>query len=144
MSMHIREARTDDDYYLAYPLVRQLLPDLDMQLYTSRAFIARATGYRMFLAENDGVVVGVIGIVPNYNLHDGFSMFLEHVIVDAQHRGKGYGKQLIDFAETRARDEGCKILELDADFDAEIGMKLYEKSGFVRYGHCYEKRLEGK
>lgn len=144
MTITIREARTDDDYYKAYPIVKQLLPDLDMQLYTSRAFVARATGYRMFMAIDGDDVVGVIGIVPNYNLHDGFSMFLEHVIVDEKHRGKGYGQQLIAFAEARARDEGCKIIELDTDYDAEVGMKMYEKMGFVKYGHCHEKRLEGK
>lgn len=144
MTITIREARTDDDYYRAYPIVKQLLPDLDMQLYTSRAFIARATGYRMYIALEGEILVGAIGIVPNYNLHDGFSMFLEHVIVDEKHRGKGYGQQLIAFAEARARDEGCKIIDLDTDYDADVGMKMYEKMGFVKYGYCYEKRLEGK
>lgn len=139
----LREARTDEDYYRAYPLVRQLLPTLDMQLYTSRVFIARATGYRMFIAETDGEIVGVIGIISQYNLHDGFSMFLEHVIVDKDHRGKGYGRELITFAVQRAREEGCKIIDLDADFDAETAMKMYEKQGFKRYGYCYENRLEG-
>ncbi len=140
----IREARTDEDYYRAYPLIRQLLTNLDMQLYTSRMFVARATGYRMFIAESGTDMVGVVGIVPNYNLHDGFSMYLEQIIVDEKHRGKGYGKELVAFAEARAREEGCKILELDADYDAEVGMGMYEKMGFKRYGYCYEKRLEGK
>lgn len=143
-TINIREARTDEDYYRAYPLIRQLLPDLDMQLYTSRVFIARATGYRIFMAEKGPDVVGVIGIISNYNLHDGFSMYLEHVIVDEKHRGQGYGKNLIAFAESRAREEGCKILELDADYEAEDAMSMYEKRGFKRYGYCYEKRLDSK
>lgn len=140
----IREARTDDDYYRAYPVIKQLLPNLDMQLYTNRAFIARATGYRMFIALLGDEVIGVLGIVSNYNLHDGFSMFLEHVIVDKEHRAKGYGAQLVAFAEARAREEGCKIIELDADYDAEPAMKMYEKNGFKRFGYCYEKKLESE
>lgn len=142
--LNIREARTDDDYYHAYPVIKQLLPNLDMQSYTSRAFIARATGYRMFIAMVDDALVGVIGMISNHNLHDGFSMYLEHVIVDEAHRGKGYGGKLLAFAEARAREEGCQLLELDADYDAESAMGMYEKIGFKRYGYCYEKRFDSK
>lgn len=41
----IREARSDTDYHRAYPIIRQLLPDLDLQTYVTRVFVARATGY---------------------------------------------------------------------------------------------------
>ena len=139
----IREARSDADYHKAYPVVRQLLPDLDMQVYATRVFVARATGYRLYVAELGGEIVGVIGIVPNYNLHDGFALYIEHVIVDDAHRGQGYGSKLISFAEKRAKDEGCKIVELDSDFEFADAQRLYEKSGYKRYGYCYSKMLQG-
>ncbi len=140
----IREARSDQDYHRAYPIVRQLLPDLDMQLYATRGFVARATGYRMFVAELRGEFVGVIGIVPTYNLHDGFSLYIEHVIVDKAHRGKGYGSRLIMFAEAMAKEEGCSIVELDSDFEFAEAQKLYERIGYQRYGYCYSKELQGR
>lgn len=139
----IREARSDADYHKAYPVVRQLLPDLDMQVYATRVFVARATGYRLYVAELGGEIVGVIGIVPNYNLHDGFALYIEHVIVDDAHRGQGYGSKLISFAEKRAKEEGCKIVELDSDFEFADAQRLYEKSGYKRYGYCYSKILQG-
>ncbi len=140
-ALDIREARSDADYHAAYPIIRQLLPQLDMQTYARRVFVARATGYRMFMGEVDGKVVGVIGVIANHNLHDGFVTYIEHVVVDKNFRGHGYGSQLIAFAENRAREEGCFLIELDTDIGADRAAHLYEKSGYVKSGDFYHKHL---
>ncbi len=137
----IREARSDADYYSAYPIIRQLFPQLDMQTFSRRVFVARATGYRMFVGEVAKDVVGVIGVIANHNLHDGFVTYIEHVVVDKQYRGHGYGSELIRFAEDRAREEGCYLIELDTDIGAERAAKLYESSGYQKSGDYYFKQL---
>lgn len=141
-NIKIREARSDADYHTAYPLIRQLFPHLDMQTYARRVFVARATGYRMFVAEVNNVVIGVIGIMPNHNIHDGFVTYIEHVVVDKHHRGKGYGTQLINFAEERALEEGCNLIELDTDLGHDKAAKLYERSGYKQSGHYYYKDIK--
>lgn len=141
ITLKIREARSDADYYIAYPIIRQLFPQLDMQTFARRVFVARATGYRMFMGEVDGTVIGVIGVVANHNLHDGFVTYIEHVVVDKKHRGRSYGSQLIKFAEDRAREEGCYLIELDTDVGAEKAAKLYEGSGYQKSGDYYFKQL---
>lgn len=140
-AMSIREARSDADYHMAYTIIRQLFPHLDMQTYARRMFVARATGYRMFVGEMDKQVVGVIGVIANHNLHDGFVTYIEHVVVDKKHRGHGYGSELIRFAEDRAREEGCYLIELDTDTGAERAAKLYESSGYQKSGDYYFKQL---
>lgn len=138
----VREARSDADYHKAFPIVRQLFPHLDMQTYARRVFVARATGYRMFVAEIKNEVVGIIGMMPTHNIHDGFVAYIEHVVVDQKYRGKGYGTQLIKFAENRALEEGCKLIELDTDIGAEHAERLYEKNGYVRSGSYYYKNID--
>ena len=140
-TLTIREARSDTDYHLAYPIIRQLFPQLDMQTYARRVFVARATGYRMFVGEVGKQVVGVIGVIANHNLHDGFVTYIEHVVVDRKFRGNGYGSQLIRFAEDRAREEGCYLIELDTDIGANKAAKLYEQSGYEKSGDYYFKQL---
>ncbi len=140
-TLDIREARSDADYHVAYPIIRQLFPQLDMQTYARRVFVARATGYRMFMGLVDKQVVGVIGVIANHNLHDGFVTYIEHVVVDKKHRGNGYGSQLIKFSEDRAREEGCYLVELDTDIGAERAAKLYEDSGYKKSGDYYYKQL---
>lgn len=137
----IREARSDADYHVAYPIIRQLFPQLDMQTYARRVFVARATGYRMFVGEVNKQVVGVIGVIANHNLHDGFVTYIEHVVVDKKFRGNGYGSQLIKFAEDRAREEGCYLIELDTDLGATKAANLYENSGYEKSGDYYYKML---
>jgi GNAT superfamily N-acetyltransferase len=139
--LQIREARSDADYHLSYPIIRQLFPQLDMQTYARRVFVARATGYRMFMGEVDKHLVGVIGVIANHNLHDGFVTYIEHVVVDKKFRGNGYGSELIQFAEDRAREEGCYLIELDTDTDAPRAAKMYEKSGYQKSGDYYFKQL---
>ncbi len=139
--LEIREARSDADYHAAYPVIRQLFPQLDMQTYARRVFVARATGYRMFMGSVDGKIVGVIGVIANHNLHDGFVTYIEHVVVDKKFRGHGYGSELIRFAEERARAEGCFLIELDTDIGADRATKLYEKSGYQKSGDYYFKQL---
>lgn len=138
----IREARSDSDYHKAYPIIHQLFPWLDMQTYAQRVFVARATGYRMFIGEIDNHIVGVIGVIANHNIHDGFVTYIEHVVIDESARGQGYGSQLIKFVEERAIEEGCYLIELDTDVGADKAEALYEKSGFVRTGKYYSKDLE--
>jgi len=141
-TLRIREARSDADYHKAYPVIRQLFPHLDMQTYARRVFVARATGYRMFFGLVNDQVVGVIGLMPTHNLHDGYVTYIEHVVVDKKHRGHGYGSELIAFAEERALEEGCNLIELDTDTGAERAAKLYEESGYQRSGYYYYKNLE--
>lgn len=138
----IREARSDADYHHAFPIVKQLLPHLDMQTYAQRMFVARATGYRVYVAELGEEMVGMIGIIANHNLHDGFTTYIEHVVVDEKHHGKGYGTELIRFAEKRARDEGCKLIELDTDNGAEDAERLYHKNGYVVVGKYHQKNID--
>lgn len=138
----IREARSDADYHRAFPIIQQLLPHLDMQTYAQRIFVARATGYRVFVAELGHEMVGMIGLISNHNLHDGFTTYIEHVVVDQKHHGKGYGTKLIKFAESRAREEGCKLIELDTDIGADQAEGLYMKNGYVVVGKYYQKNID--
>ena len=142
--LKIREARSDSDYHVAYPIISQLFPWLDMQTYSQRVFTARATGYRMFIGEIDDQAIGVIGIIHNHNIHDGFVTYIEHVVVSDGHRGQGYGAALISFAEDRAVEEGCYLIELDTDNGNEKAEDLYERNGYLQSGKYYYKDLKEK
>lgn len=139
--MTIREARSDADYHRAFPTVRQLLPHLDMHTYADRVFVARATGYRMFIGEVNKEVVGVVGIIANHNLHDGYVTYIEHVVVDEDHRDMGYGKMLLAFAEKRAAEEGCRLVDLDVDVGREDVEKFYTYNNYRRVGTYFSKKL---
>ena len=56
--------------------------------------------------------------------------------------GHGYGTALIGFAEQRAREEGCKLIQLDTDLGHDAAEKLYAKSGYNYIGKYHQKELD--
>lgn len=98
----------------------------------------------LIVAETGGDIVGSLQIIftPSISLQGGKRATVESVRVDAKHRGKGLGKELMRWAIERAKREGCYILQLttnsertdahrfyeNLDFDgSHLGMKLYLK-----------------
>lgn len=95
------------------------------------------------LSVYDNIYVGVINekivgcctlLVENKIIHNGGKVgHIEDVTVDSLYRGKGIGKQLIDYCVKVARDQKCYKVILDCD---EKNVGFYEKCGFKTHGVC--------
>jgi GNAT superfamily N-acetyltransferase len=66
----------------------------------------------------------------------GFDCLLEDLYVVEEARGLGLGRALVDGAIARARERGCRRMELDTNEDNTAARALYEGVGFIndRYG----------
>ena len=56
--------------------------------------------------------------------------YIEHVAVLPEKRGRGIGKQLMEFAGSQARAKGLKKVTLNVDIENEPARRLYERLGF--------------
>ena len=56
--------------------------------------------------------------------------WLEDLFVRADARGAGVGRALVEACFERARERGCKRIELDTNEDNEAAIALYEACGF--------------
>lgn len=63
-------------------------------------------------------------------------MRLGRILVKKEHRGQGLGAAIMNYCEEIAREKGCKVLELNAQYRA-IG--FYEKLGFLAEGEFFEE-----
>lgn len=62
----------------------------------------------------------------------GDGLYIKYLWVDVNHRGGGFGKLLLEHAESNAVDAGCKFIILDTfSFQAP---KYYERQGFETFG----------
>lgn len=68
----------------------------------------------------------------------GLCGFIEDVMVDEDHRGKGYGGQIIDKLIQLARDCECYKVILDC---ADHNVPLYEKFGFYKWENSMRLNL---
>jgi GNAT superfamily N-acetyltransferase len=61
----------------------------------------------------------------------GLDCLLEDLFVSEEARGHGLGRALVDGAIERARERGCRRMELDTGETNEAARALYEAAGFV-------------
>ncbi len=64
--------------------------------------------------------------------HGGRSAWLEELYVQPEYRGRGIGQKLLAAAINRAREEGCRAIDLEVDRGHPRASHLYDREGFVR------------
>lgn len=81
----------------------------------------------------DGRVVAVLQItfLPYLTYRGSWRALIEGVRVDGSLRSSGIGKRLIEWAITRARERGCRMIQLTSDKSRRDAMRFYENLGFV-------------
>lgn len=87
-----------------------------------------ARGGRILMAELDGRAVGCCALVP---MPDG-GLELGKMAADADARGLGVGRALMDRAIAAGRATGAARLFLETNHRCEAAIALYERSGFAR------------
>jgi len=78
---------------------------------------------------------GVVGLRYRYGVWwDGEDCNIEDVFVRADARGTGLGRALVSAAIARARERGCRRMELDTGADNAPAQGLYRSLGFQDHG----------
>jgi GNAT superfamily N-acetyltransferase len=120
----------------------KVLPlDDAMSLFTK---FARYPDYRLYVAEQDGEVVGTFALLIMDNLgHLGSpSGIVEDVVVAPARQGNGIGAQMMRFALERCREKGCYKLVLSSNAKRVRAHAFYEQLGFERHGFSFRVNIE--
>lgn len=100
-----------------------------------RAFeaIAQDPNNELIVAEADGIVVGVLQMtfIPGMTYQGGWRALMEGVHVAAPVRSQGIGRRLFQWAIERARQKGCRLLQLTSDKSRPDAIRFYQRLGFV-------------
>ena len=145
----IRQANEDD---LPSVLALYAQPDIDngdvLDVTSARAILRRFAeypDYRLFVAEQDGIIVGSYALLVMHNLgHLGApSAVVEDVVVGLAQQGKGVGKEMMRHALAEARERGCYKLALSSNMKRDRAHAFYEALGFRRHGYSFLVELEG-
>jgi ribosomal protein S18 acetylase RimI-like enzyme len=100
-----------------------------------RAFeaIVEDSNNELIVAEQDTVVVGVLQItfIP-YLTHQGsWRALIEGVRVAAEVRSSGVDRRLVSWSIDRARERGCRIVQLTSDKARPDAIRFYQSLGFT-------------
>ena len=97
----------------------------------TESFLERiiAEGNAIFVLREEGEVVGML-TVGSYSSPTGRKAWIEDVVVDSAHRGKGYGRVLVEHAIGYVRTLSPCTLMLTSNPSRIAANELYRNSGF--------------
>ena len=140
---HVRPATPEDTHALA-ALMTQLGYPTDPDAMRARMErIASRADYVTFVAEAEGVVVGMAGAMRGWaHYQDEPYARLQALVVDPGHQRHGTGAALVRAVEEWARSEGASSLHLTANNRREGAHRFYTRMGFEDTGKRFHKRLD--
>jgi len=99
-------------------------------------------GSAIFLGETNGLLVSSCALVVVPNLTRGGRPYglLENVVTHADHRQRGFGRQLLDAASEAAWNSGCYKLMLMTGSKKPETLAFYLRAGFEPSKVGFQKR----
>jgi ribosomal protein S18 acetylase RimI-like enzyme len=68
---------------------------------------------------------------------NGDNRYVHRLAIHPQFQGQGYARELMDFAEAKARSEGVVSIRLDTFSQNKRNQRFYEQRGYMRLGSVY-------
>ena len=142
MSLRVRPAKEADAATIA-ALATQLGYASDAaQVATRLAHLRDHPDIHALVAERDGRVVGLIGLMVFPAFHrDGLHGYVTAMVVDESLRGAGIGAALLRAGEAWFMERGAKRVNLTTALYREQAHAFYEKNGYTFTGKRYTKIL---
>ena len=85
------------------------------------------------MEEQYGRIIGTLQLsfISYLTYRGGIRAQIEAVRVHKEHRGKGLGKQLFEWAIHRAKEKGAHLVKLTTDKKRPEALQFYEQLGFT-------------
>ena len=140
MDMTFRRARRDD-----LPAIVAMLADdplgakreenvspLPQSYFAAFEAIERDPNNELVVAEFQGGVAGVLQLtyIPYLTYKGSWRALVEGVRVQPSFRSQGIGRRLFAWATQRARERGCRLIQLTSDKARPQAIRFYESIGF--------------
>lgn len=108
--------------------------NLDETTYTDRIMdmIANQAYNLVYIAnENNTGAAAFIGYRTMHLLMTGWTIYVDDLYTDPEHRGKGYASALLDHVDDQAAAAGIHFVHLDSGYVLHNAHRLYLNKGYV-------------
>lgn len=121
------ELTSDGQILAAFPLMQELRPHLRPETFLQDIRRQQAAGYRLLAGFAQGRLVALAGVRDALTLLRGPHLFVDDLVTVAAERGRGYGRQMLQFIASHATERGFDAIHLDSR-DTALG--FYQRVGF--------------
>ncbi|REE97005.1 GNAT family N-acetyltransferase [Thermomonospora umbrina] len=106
--------------------------ELPAAYWTAFDAIEKDPNNAIIVAEVDGEIAASLQLtfIPGLTYTGGERAQIEGVRVAFEHRGRGVGQALITWVVDRARERGCRVVQLTTDRQRPNAIRFYQKMGF--------------
>lgn len=140
--IEIKNIKTEAEVERVYPVIRELRTQLSFEDYISLYKQAKLKDeYQLVGAWEDGNCIAIMGYRILYDFVHGKHIYIDDLVVTENRRSEGLGEKLLVYAESRARELGCKGLRLCTGVENERGKKFYERLNWQGRAIAYKKKL---
>ena len=106
-------------------------PNREKQLRGLRLIFEQPNRGRVFVLRVDNAIVGMINLLFTISTAEGgFVLLLEDLVVHREHRGHGYGSQLLEYAVDFAKQKNFLRITLLTDRPELRSQSFFRKHGF--------------
>jgi len=110
-------------------------PDREAQMRGLRLILEQPNRGRVFVARSpaSNLIIGMVNLLFTISTAEGgFVILLEDLVIHPEHRGRGFGTRLLEYAVRYAREKNfLRITSLTDKID-HPSVRLFEKHGFRR------------
>jgi ribosomal protein S18 acetylase RimI-like enzyme len=133
--------KSESELEQAFSLMKELRPHITLQNFLDIYHQSnKTTGYEIAALKQDGQIVAIMGYRILYDYVHGKHCYIDDLVSSEQQRSKGFGAELLKFAEQFAKENQCTGLRLCTGTENERGKKFYEKNGWNLRAIVYKKK----
>ncbi|MGI8605454.1 MAG: GNAT family N-acetyltransferase [Verrucomicrobiales bacterium] len=116
-------------------------PDRAKQEQGLKLILEQPSRGRIFVLRNDHQMIGMVNLLFTISTAEGgFVILLEDFIIRPEHRGCGFGAQLMAYVVDFAREKDFKRITLLTDRVSQPSQRFFERHGFA-YSEMIPMRL---
>lgn len=142
MAQQIVVIQSQSELEQVYPLMKELRPHITLQNFLDIYQQShKTTGYEIAALKQDNQILAIMGYRILFDYVHGKHCYIDDLVSSEQQRSKGYGAQLLKYAEQFAQSNGCTGLRLCTGIENERGKKFYEKNGWNLRAIVYKKKV---
>jgi len=143
MSIEIVDLTADDPRWAsAFPVLQELRSHLTEALLRQIITEGEPQGLRFTAVFDDGQCVAIAGWRVVASTHALRKLYIDDLSTTAAFRSRGYGGQLLRELARRARDLGCRVLDLDSGVQRHDAHRFYFREGMHISSHHFTLPLE--
>jgi len=132
-----------EETHLAFAPMRELRPHVaSVDEFVDRVNNAqRPEGYRLVASFDGSEAVSVTGFRRLHTLAWGDIVYVDDLVTQEAHRGRGHAHRLLDWVLAEARRLGCTAVHLDSAPHRHAAHRLYLNEGYVISSFHFSRAL---